>query len=42
MLGCITSRVVQVALEAIEIDDGNWRFELGEKVSHGGGVAKKR
>ena len=34
VLGCITSGAVEVALEPIEIDDRDWRLELGKEFWH--------
>src|SRR3954451_5715911 len=37
VVGCITSGAVEVALQAIEVDDGKGRPELGKEVGHRGG-----
>jgi len=32
--GCIVRRPVEITCEPIEIDDGRWRFELGDRQRH--------
>ena len=35
MLGCITSRTIEVAVEAIEVHDRDGGLELGKEFGHG-------
>ena len=32
--GCVLGRPVEITGEPIEIDDGNWRLELGDRQRH--------